>query len=63
MWAHLGVSLHAIEIQPRDEKHLGVVSEGDFIIYPQNRLGNGLYLDNILLVSQINQRIIPEPIK
>ena len=64
MWGLQGTSLHALEIQPRDEKHLGVVSEGDFIIYPQNRLGNGLYRDNILLVSQIDQSVIgSQPIK
>ena len=64
MWAVYSSSLHAIEIQPRDEKHLGVVTEGDFIIYPQNRLGNGLYRDKILLISQTDQRIIgSQPIK
>ena len=50
---HLGLLstlTHAVEIQPRDSLHSGVVKEGDFTIFPQNRLGNGLYRNGTCLL-------------
>ena len=50
--------IHAVEIQPRDSLHSGVVKEGDFTIFPQNRLGNGLYRNGTLMASEADQQII-----
>ena len=58
---HLGLLstlIHAVEIQPRDSLHSGVVKEGDFTIFPQNRLGNGLYRNGTLMASEEDQQII-----
>ena len=56
---HLGLLstlIHAVEIQPRDSLHSGVVKEGDFTIFPQNRLGNGLYRNGNLMASKRTSR-------
>ena len=64
---HLGLLstlTHAVEIQPRDSLHSGVVKEGDFTIFPQNRLGNGLYRNGTLMASEADQQIIgSQPIR
>ncbi|MEC8183893.1 MAG: hypothetical protein VX208_02275, partial [SAR324 cluster bacterium] len=54
----LSTLIHAVEIQPRDSLHSGVVKEGDFTIFPQNRLGNGLYRNGTLMASEVDQQII-----
>ena len=64
---HLGLLstfTHAVEIQPRDSLHSGVVKERDFTIFPQNRLGNGLYRNGKLMASEADQQIIgSQPIR
>jgi len=63
-WGGQSTFSHAVEIQPQDNQHSGMVTDGNFIIYPQNRLGNGLYRDNNLLVSKTDQMIIgSQPVK
>ena len=42
------------EIFKRDQNHRGLVYKNDFSYFPENRMGNGLYRDNNLLISKPN---------
>ena len=47
----------AVEIFARDTEHRGVIDFAPYQIYPENRIGNGIYLDKKLLDSH-PQRVI-----
>ena len=47
----------AVETFSRDSEHRGIVDLAPYQIYPENRMGNGIYLDNKLLDSH-PQRVI-----
>ena len=47
----------AVEIFLRDPDHRGVIEFAPFQIYPENRVGNGIYLEKKLLASH-PQRVI-----
>ena len=47
----------AVEIFLRDPDHRGMIEFAPFQIYPENRIGNGIYLEKKLLDSH-SQRII-----
>jgi len=47
----------AVETFSRDSEHRGIVDLSPYQIYPENRMGNGIYLDNKLLDSH-PQRVI-----
>ncbi|MBG56151.1 MAG: hypothetical protein CL935_03355 [Deltaproteobacteria bacterium] len=47
----------AVEIFSRDSEHRGVVEFAPYLIYPENRIGNGIYLEKKLLGSH-PQRVI-----
>ena len=50
-------STGAVEIFLRDPGHRGVIEFAPFQIYPENRVGNGIYLEKKLLDSH-PQRVI-----
>ncbi|MDP6888200.1 MAG: hypothetical protein QGG68_08555, partial [SAR324 cluster bacterium] len=50
-----GVS--AVDIFPRDLEHKGIIDIGPYQIYPENRMGNGIYYEKKLLDSH-PQRVI-----
>ena len=52
-----GTSAGAVEIFSRDPDHRGVIEFTPYQIYPENRIGNGIYLEKKLLDSH-PQRII-----
>ena len=49
--------LTAAELHPRDKNHRGLVQNGEFSYYPENRLGNGLYREGKLLASESGRLI------
>ena len=53
-----GFCLTAAELHPRDENHRGLVQNGEFSYYPENRLGNGLYREGKLLASESGRLIV-----
>ena len=50
--------IKGVELHPRDATHRGVVDEGGFTFFPENRLGNGLYREGKLLASKTGRSII-----
>ncbi len=64
-WLLLGLSnaVWAVDSLSRDETHRGVVDLRPYQIYPENRIGNGLYLEKELLITHPKQMILEiEPI-
>ena len=53
----LSRGINAVETFPRDSEHRGIVNLAPYQIYPENRVGNGIYLDKKLLDSH-PQRVI-----
>ena len=49
--------IKAVETFSRDSEHRGIVDLAPYQIYPENRMGNGIYLDKNLLDSH-PQRVI-----
>jgi hypothetical protein len=49
--------ISAVEPFSRDSEHRGIVDLAPYQIYPENRIGNGIYLDNKLLDTH-PQRVI-----
>jgi len=49
--------IDAVESYSRDSRHRGVVELAPYQIYPENRMGNGIYLNKKLLASH-PQRVI-----
>jgi hypothetical protein len=49
--------VRAVETFSRDSEHRGIVDLAPYQIYPENRMGNGIYLDKKLLDSH-PQRVI-----
>ena len=47
----------AVDIFPRDHEHKGIIDIGPYQIYPENRMGNGIYYEKKLLDSH-PQRVI-----
>jgi len=50
--------LHAAEPLPTGPTHRGTVAAGPYQIFPENRLGNGVYLDGVLLFALPGQTIL-----
>ena len=50
--------LFAAETFLQDDDHRGVVHVGEYQIFPEKRWGNGLYLNNELLVTFPNRQIL-----
>ncbi len=48
----------AVETFSRDSEHRGIVDLSPFQIYPENRVGNGIYLDKKLLDSHPQRMIL-----
>jgi len=62
---HLGVILFllphdivALETYSRNTEHRGIVEIAPYQIYPENRIGNGIYLNKKLLDSHSNRMIL-----
>lgn len=47
-----------MEFYNRDAGHRGLVESGLFQLYPENQIGNGLYLNRNLLVSRHDQTVV-----
>lgn len=59
-----GMTAQAAQEFPGDPEHRGVVTIGDYQIFPENRSGNAVYLDNTLVFSVPGEtlvQIIPLP--
>ncbi len=57
VWILLPQGVSAVEKYSRDAEHRGIVDLGPYQIFPENRMGNGIYLDKKLLESK-PQRVI-----
>ncbi len=50
-------SIYSVESFPRDITHRGIVDDAPYQIYPENRIGNGIYLEKKLLDSHPERMI------
>lgn len=57
VWILLPQGIVAVENFSRNADHKGIIDIGPYQIYPENRMGNGIYLDKKLLDSN-PQRLI-----
>ncbi|MBF0238789.1 MAG: hypothetical protein HQM12_13870 [SAR324 cluster bacterium] len=48
----------AQEVFDLDEQHRGVIYQGNYQIYPENRMGNGLYQDMQMVVTDPQQIVL-----
>jgi hypothetical protein len=57
LWIFSPNGIWAVENYLRDPTHRGVIDLSPYQIFPENRMGNGIYLENKLLDSH-SQRVI-----
>ena len=57
LWIFPPNGIWAVESYLRDSAHRGVIDLSPYQIFPENRMGNGIYLENKLLDSH-SQRVI-----